>query len=227
MPKLLLITILLLALSPSLLAQRFKGAIMGGMNICQVDGDEVYGYKRVGGTFGVAAILPIKNFDITLETNYSQEGAKEKQQYNYYDSTVNLQYTGQYDLHLNYVQVPLVAHYTDKERYTFGAGFSYGRLVSSSEEEHGGGVAPYSDTVPFNKNDWDVLLDLQVRIWKQLKFNVRFSYSMVPIRERTFYDVIYKTDEPWTRKQYNHLLTFRLVWVFNEKFESKKPKGGG
>lgn len=216
----LLLSILLLALSPKLLAQRFKGAIMGGMNICQVDGDEVYGYKRVGGTFGVAAILPIRNFDITLETNYSQEGAKEKQQYE--PTTINGNtYTGSYDLRLNYVQVPLVGHYTDKERFTVGAGFSYGRLVSFSEVEHSGNIPPYSDTVEFNKNDWDVIADLQVRIWKQLKFNVRFAYSMVPIRERSYYDIFTQSKPDWTRKQYNNVLTFRLVWVFNEKFEPK------
>jgi hypothetical protein len=45
--KYLLIIALLLALSPKLFAQRFKGAVMGGMNISQVDGDEVYGYKSI------------------------------------------------------------------------------------------------------------------------------------------------------------------------------------
>ncbi len=41
--------ILLSALSPKLTAQRFLGAVMGGMNISQVDGDEVYGFHRIGG----------------------------------------------------------------------------------------------------------------------------------------------------------------------------------
>jgi hypothetical protein len=225
MNRLLLIFILLLALSSSLFAQRFKGAVMGGMNLSQVDGDEVVGYKRVGGHLGVAAILPINNFDITLETVFNQKGAREKSQYNYYDSTVSLLYTGEYNLRLNYVEVPLLAHYTDKERYTFGMGFSYGRLVSFSEIEHGGGVPPYSDTVAFNKTDWNVLVDLQMRIWKQLKFNVRFAYSLVPIRERTYHDVIYKTKDPWTRQQYNHLFTFRLVYVFNERYEPRAVPG--
>jgi hypothetical protein len=223
MYRLLLISFLLFALSPSLLAQRFKGAVMGGMNIAQVDGDEVYGYRKVGGQFGVAAILPIKKFDVTLETLFNQKGAREKQQYP--DDTINgYIYNGAYDLRLNYVEVPVLAHYTDKDRYTVGLGFSYGRLVSFSEVEHDGEVPPYSDTVAFNKNDWDVLLDLQIRVWKQLKFNVRFSYSMAPIRERTYQDIRGQGIDPWTRKQYNNMLTFRLVYVFNEKFEPRKPE---
>jgi hypothetical protein len=225
----LILLLLLFALSPSLLAQRFKGAVMGGMNISQVDGDEVYGYHRVGGNIGLAAILPIKKWDITLETDFNQKGAYQKAQYEnwayQYDSNSMLidstLYTGAYDLRLNYVEIPLMVHYTDKDRYTVGIGFSYGRLVSFSEIEHGGNVAPYSDTVKFNKNDFDFLADLQIRVWKQLKFNIRFSYSLVPIRERTYYDVIYHLKEPWTRKQYNNMITFRLVYVFNEKVPEK------
>ena len=229
MRKYLLLIILLFALSPVLNAQRFKGAVMGGINISQVDGDLVVGYNKVGGTFGLAAILPIKkNWDITLETVFNQKGAREKAQYQYwiYDSTAmsldSTLYTGEYQLNLNYVEVPLMAHYTDKERLTVGLGFSYGRLVNVKETEHGGTIPPYSDTVAFSKNDWNILIDLQFRIWRQLKGNVRFAYSLVPIRERTFHDVIYELKDPWTRQQYNNLFTFRLVYVFNEQYQKRE-----
>lgn len=216
--KYLLIVSLLLALSSPLSAQRFKGAVMAGMNISQVDGDEVYGYNRVGGHFGLAAILPIKKWDITLETIFNQKGAYEGMQYQ--DSAVGTVINGKYDLRLNYVEIPVLAHYTDRDLFTFGVGFSYGRLVSFKEIEHDGVIPPYSDTVEFRKNDYNVLVDLQVRVWKQLKFNARFGYSMFPIRERTFYN-LYSIKPPYERKQYNHLLTFRLVYVFNEQIEKK------
>ena len=205
-----LLIIVFFGMSTSVFAQRFQGAVMGGMNISQVDGDEVYGYHRFGGHLGVAAILPIKNWDVTLETVFNQKGAYQKPRFP--EDSLN----GQYDLHLNYVEVPLLAHYTDRDRFTAGAGFSWGRLVSYKEEEHGGNQIPYSDSVPFNKNDINVLIDLQVRLYKRLKFNVRFAYSIVPIRERTF-DPYPGFQEPWTRKQYNHMFTFRLVYVFNEQ----------
>jgi hypothetical protein len=218
----LILILLLFALSSSLSAQRFIGAVMGGMNLSQVDGDEVYGYKRVGGNIGLAAILPIKKkWDLTLETVFSQKGAYEGPQYQ--DSLYGTVINGKYDLRLNYVEVPLLAHFTDHERYTFGAGFSYGRLVSSKEVEHNGAVPPYSDTVAFNKNDYSVLVDLQVRVWKRLKFNIRYSYSMVPVRERVFIDP-YGISPPNERKQYNNMLTFRLVYVINEKLPAKQQK---
>jgi len=76
-------------------------------------------------------------------------------------------------------------------------------------------LLPYSDTVAFKKNDYSVLIDLQVRIWKSLKFNFRYEYSMVPIRERVYIDP-YGIKDPNTRKQYNNMLTFRMVYVINE-----------
>lgn len=219
--KYLILVFLLFALSSGLYAQRFQGAVMGGMNISQVDGDEVFGYHRVGGHFGLAAILPIKEkWDITLETVYNQKGAYQKPQY--HDTVFGAVLTGEYNLHLNYVEVPVMAHYTDHYRYTVGAGFSYGRLVSSQEIEHNGAIPPYSDTVAFNKNDWDVLLDVQIRVWKRLKFNVRYSYSMAAIRERVFIDP-WELKDPESRKQYNNMLTFRLVYVFNENLDKLTP----
>ncbi len=189
-------------------AQRFKGAVMGGLNMSQVDGDEVYGYHRFGGHLGAAAILPINNWDITLEVVFNQKGAYQKPQYDA-DSL-----TGEYDVRLNYVEVPVLVHYTDKEFITGGVGLSWGALVSSSEIEHGGLQPPYTDQVQFNRYDLNFLADAQIRVWKRLKFNIRFAYSMIPIRERLFENPF---RDPWTRKQYNHMWTFRLVYVFNER----------
>ncbi|MDX9907378.1 MAG: outer membrane beta-barrel protein [Bacteroidales bacterium] len=206
-------------------AQRFLGFAGGGMNLSQVDGDEVVGYNKAGGHLSLGVSLPIrKKWDVTLETVFSQKGAREKAQYIHTitDSTVvpvkTQTYTGEYTLKLNYVEVPLTAHYTDKEKYTVGMGFSYGRLVNSKEIEHGGNIAPYSDTVKFRYNDWNVIFDLQFRIWKQLKGNIRFNYSIFPIRERVYKDVIYGIRDPYERKQYNHLFTVRLIYFFNEKY---------
>lgn len=218
--KYFLILSMLLALSPALLAQQFKGAVMGGMNISQVDGDEVYGYHRVGAHIGLGAILPLKKWDITLETVFNQKGAYEGPQYQ--DSVFGTVINGKYDLRLNYVEIPVLAHYTDRDLLTFGVGFSYGRLVSSKEIEHNGALPPYSDTVAFIKNDYSVLVDFQIRVWQRLKFNIRYSYSMAPIRERTFHDLY--SDNTFSRKQYNNMLTFRLVYVFNEQVPERTKK---
>lgn len=57
-------------------SQKIKGALIFGTNICQVDGDEVYGFHKFGFNTGVSAIIPFGNnnqWDITLETLYNQK----------------------------------------------------------------------------------------------------------------------------------------------------------
>lgn len=206
---------IVLATGGQLMAQRFKGAVMGGFNMSQVDGDEVYGYHRFGGHIGVAAILPLKKWDITLETVFNQKGSYQKPRFP--ADTL----TGEYDLRLNYLEVPLMVHYTDREFITGGIGFSYGRLVYANEVEHGGNDPPYTDSVVFNNSDFNFLADVQIRVYKRLKFNVRFAYSIVPIRERTFYPL---NTGQFDRKQYNNLFTFRVVYVINERVPGRTRK---
>ena len=54
---------LLLALfiaAPTLLhAQIVKGEVFCGVNACQVDGDECFGYKKFGVHAGAGALIPI------------------------------------------------------------------------------------------------------------------------------------------------------------------------
>ncbi len=200
----------------ALKAQVFQGEVIGGFNLTQVDGDEVYGYHRIGAQLGLAAILPIKKWDITLETLFSQKGSFRRS--NYPGDSLN----GQYDLRLNYVEVPLLVHYTDRQVIGAGIGFSYGRLVYAKEIEHKGNGTPYSDSVKFNKDDFNFVAEVQFRIHRGLKFDIRFSYSILPIRQRTYY---LNVPEPFTRKEYNNALTFRLVYVFNDKYvKPKKPE---
>lgn len=200
--------ILFMVMTFSGYSQKFKGAVGGGFNLTQVDGDEVYGYHRIGAHLSAAAILPINNWDITLETSFNQKGAYQKPQFE--DSL-----TGEYNLRLNYLEIPLTFHYTDRNLIGAGAGLSFGTLVSYKEEEHGGIQAPYADSVKFNNYDLSAVADINLRIWKKLWFGFRFSYSIIPIRERTF-DPPW-AQEPWDRKQYNNSLTFRVVYVFNER----------
>ena len=63
MKKTTIILFLILLLSGyffNLKAQVIKGALIAGFNMTQVDGDEVYGFKKIGFNVGAAAIIPVK-----------------------------------------------------------------------------------------------------------------------------------------------------------------------
>lgn len=196
-------------------AQIIKGEAILGMNLSQVDGDEVYGFKKVGLNVGAGVLVPIaKNWDVSFEALFTQKGANQKALHN--DSINN----GAYRINLNYVEVPVLIMYTDKEFISAGAGFSWGRLVGVKEWKNGRLVEGTTlNSGVYNKNDFSVLLEARIRIYKQLKFNLRYQYSMIKISTREFTNQ--QTGDTWTRDQYNNLISFRLIWVFNEE-QSKR-----
>jgi len=199
-------------------AQFIRGAIIGGLNVSQVDGDEVYGFKRLGLNIGAAAILPFNDkWSISIENSYSQEGSYQAPQY------PNDSLTGEYDLRLNYVKVPLMLHYNDKDRITFGLGASIGRLVGVEEYEHGKKVTTTTlSNGPYSSWDYSGIADLRFRLYQKLYMNIRYSYSLVSIRERDFYN---KNGEFLrTRDQRNNVLSLRLIYIFNDKSKTAKDQ---
>ena len=129
---------LLLALfmaAPALIhAQIVKGELFLGGNICQVDGDECYHYRKPGVHVGAGALIPITNWlDVGLEVLFNQKGA-------YKGDSINQHlglYSGRYKLNLNYAEIPVMIYVTDKDRYSLGVGVSYGRIVGLQEYING------------------------------------------------------------------------------------------
>ncbi len=210
---------IIIALSPfGLHAQIIKGETILGMNLTQVDGDEVFGFRKFGLNVGGGVLIPFDKkgrWDVNMELIYTQKGSYQRPQYNAIDSLGNV-LTGEYKLKLNYVEIPVTVMFTDRERVSFGAGFSYGRLIGVKEWEHGNRVETTTlSSGTYSKNDISVLADFRIRIWKALKFNFRYQYTLLKIRTREFENRA--TGETWTRDQYNNVITLRLIYVFNEK----------
>ena len=114
-------------------AQIVKGEVFAGVNFTQVDGDECYGFRKFGVHAGAGALIPVtKWMDIGLEVLYNQKGARKRD-----TLSSSSTFAMTYKLNLDYVEVPLMVYFTDKNRYSLGVGVSYGRLVRLVEEENG------------------------------------------------------------------------------------------
>ena len=205
-----LIAILIL-ISGLSFGQAFQGAIAIGTNLTQVDGDEMYGFKKFGLNASAIAIMPFKKkWAISIEASYSQKGS-----YEHYpreqDPTKELPY---YNLRLSYAEVPLLIHFTDKEFFTVGLGLSWARLVSIKEVEWGitTDVSLYSGE--YARNDINGIFDIRFPVYKKLNVNFRYAYSFAKIRTREFSNY---AGETWERKQYNNILSLRLYYIFNER----------
>lgn len=193
-------------------AQKIKGALIGGFNLSQVDGDEIYGYNKPGLNLGASAIFPFNNYlQLSIENIYNQKGSYQGPQYSL-DSL-----TGEYRLKLDYLEVPVLLHYNDKDKLIFGLGVSWGRIVNMKEWEHGRRIESTNlNSGTYNPDDWNILVDFRFRTYKRFWANFRYAYSIAKIRTREFVYLPPASGSEF-RDQYNNLLTFRVIYIFNEK----------
>lgn len=209
------------ALTNTAKAQVFLGEAFVGYNICQVDGDQIMGFFKPGINVGVGVVAPVwrkNNFSIelSLEVLYNQKGAKQGRKYydHVIDSITGLEITGEYNLRLSYGEVPFMIYFTDKKLVSAGVGVSYGRLMGVSEYEQGVKTSVTATSGEYNRNEFNILADVKLRLYKRLKIGFRYSYSLNHIRTREYFDI--QGNSLGTFNQFNNLFTFRLTYVFNE-----------
>ncbi len=223
--RLILITILLLTgivMPQKNFAQRILGAVSLGMNLTQVDGDEFFGYHKVGLNVGPMIIVPFgknKNWSVSMELLYSQKGS-----YHRGSSDSTISYT--FRLVQDYVEIPVLIHFTDKKLISGGVGFSYGQLINYTETKNNFYDTLFQYQTGLSNNDISVIADLQIRLWSKLWANVRYQYSMKSNRTVLVDNPFVYPRQPFTRDQYNNVITLRLTWVFNQPKIIKKSKQG-
>ena len=164
----------------------FYGGAIVGVNFAQVDGDYFAGYHKIGFNGGAIVYAQVaRHVALSMEILYSQKGSKS----HIPEPSLTLPntYIIKYGIAANYVEVPVMINYFDKRKSHFGVGVSYGRLVNSHETLD----IDSSNTVhsidlnakyPFAPNALDFLAGVELHLWKGLFLNVRFQYSMIPIR---------------------------------------------
>ncbi|MBE6339061.1 MAG: PorT family protein [Lentimicrobiaceae bacterium] len=202
-------------------AQIVKGEAFMGLNLSQIDGDMAYGYKRFGLHAGLGGLVPVykkDNFDIdfSMEIVFNQRGSHQRQQFKEDENGI----TGEYDVYMNYLEVPVLFYFSDRQIYSLGLGASYGRMIGLKEYEHGKLTdvnLSYKGEDRYSLHDFSVLFEGKIRLYERLKLAVRYQYSMLPIRTRDFDLVNGEPNMEWQDvKQYNNNITVRLIYVFNE-----------
>lgn len=67
----------------------------------------------------------------------------------------------------------------------------------------------------YNKHDFSICADFRIRIWNGLHAQIRYQYSLMPIRIRLFEE--YKPYLEYNvRQQYNNQVSLRLTYIFGE-----------
>ncbi len=191
----------------------FYAGFVAGANFAQVDGDYYAGYRRAGLNVGAIAYAHIATHAaLSMEILYSQKGSRSNlPQKSPGNPLLTLK---KYGIDANYAEVPIMLNYFDKRKSHFGIGVSYGRLVNSKENivlklsNTQDSVVDFQGKYPFRQDAFDLLAGAHLHLWKGLFLNVRFQYSLMPMR----------TEIPpvdFARaKQYNNLWVFRLMYLF-------------
>jgi hypothetical protein len=194
----------------------FYGGLVAGGNFTQVDGDRYAGYHKVGVNVGAIVYAHIApKLAASMEILFSQKGSRD----NGAQFTVSNNYViTDYNIDLNYAEVPIMINYFDKRKSNFGVGLSYAQLISSNEkvetiEPLSGVVTPIpsfnQDNHPFKKMDLNVLVGGNIKLTGGLFLNVRFQYSIVPIR-RDMHPELSRAP------QHNNMYVLRLMYLFNK-----------
>jgi len=164
----------------------FYGGLVAGANFAQVDGDYFAGYHKVGiNAGGIVYAQLARHVALSLEILYSQKGSNSNLGE---PSPANASiYIMKYGINVNYAEIPVMINYFDKRRSHFGVGLSYAKLVNSNEhiQVDSSGIIKtfdFNTAYPFKKDAFDFLVGAELHLWKGLFLNIRFQYSLVPIR---------------------------------------------
>jgi hypothetical protein len=173
-------------------AQQFNAGLIAGATFCQVDGDNYFGYNKLGFTAGGYVNLPVfKHFALQMELKYTLMGAhssvKEVTEYSYYP----------YNLSLNYAEIPLML------QYDFGHFTVYGKSLDFIRLEAGLSL----DFLLWHHGE----LDFATQYWKLNFFSVTGNFGLhfvlgnhLGIGARMMYSVTPMQTNPTPLRLFDH-----------------------
>jgi hypothetical protein len=182
----------------------FQPFAVAGMNASQVDGDDVAGYTKMGfnGGLGTFIMLP-KNFSVGFEMLYSQKGAITTKN----NGSPQFEY---FKLNLDYIDVPVMISYHDKQRAIFGLGVIVNNLVRQKEER---GISnPALPVVPpfeYKRLAVEAMANVSFHFSKKFGVNLRFAYSLTDIGKEKYSSVSNMKDD----SQRNNYFSARLFYL--------------
>jgi hypothetical protein len=203
MAKRILIPLMFLFVVTMAKAQRFDGGALLGFNATQVEGDTYKGYHKPGivaGFYVETDIAPA--IFAAMEIKYSQKGARKKSTEK--DPT-------KYIMRLNYIDLPIYMAFRTGENSAIIGGISTGFLISGNEFNEYGEFPP-EDQNAFNTIDLQPLIGFQFDFLDNLKADLRFALSVLPIRGKPE-----GTNYYWQNNQFNNVITLALYYQIGRR----------
>ena len=176
---------------------RFRASLLGGVNVSQIDGDNLAGFNKIGLNAGaqVNIILDRKdwvgNFQPSIGINFSQMGSA--------PGGADGQAFIYQRLKLDYAQIPLLVNYIDG-RVVFSAGFAYGRLVNTTFIDTNGLDVTVAESPNYRKGDVTFIGGGTFYLTQHIGLNINWERSLPSVNK--------------LRWQVNRLISFKTVYTF-------------
>ena len=180
--------------------RRFGAQILAGFNAAQLDGDGMLGYNHFGANAGVRVYVRLSpKFTTSLDLVYSQTGAAARR----------FEFPVYRAINLDYVQIPLMVHYSDW-KVRFGAGLSYGRLISVQSIN---ATTGQDDEVisRYNRN-YEVCMHLEGTYVINERWGVQLAYSQGLMNTDSRNVLFADTRVPGSLHLYSHCFTMRGLY---------------
>ena len=202
MVRKILFALLMLFMTLWVSAQRFEGGVIAGFNATQVEGDAFKGYNKPGilaGFFVQTDVAPA--IFAGMEIKYSQKGSRKRIKQNDPDPK-------KYIMRLGYIDLPVFAGFRTSDKGAVVAGVSAGYLMHSMEYNEYGEF-PKDDLHVFKNLDLQPFLGFQFDMLEQLKIDLRFALSVLPIRGQPGEDA---TTYYWLNNQFNNVISLAAYY---------------
>ncbi len=153
--------------------QRFKGALIAGFNLSQIDGDLLNGFHQPGLHAGLRAnAILSERWEWGIELLFNQQGARR---------ILNSNPASIYEsIRLNMVEAPVMIHFTDW-KFQVGAGISYSRVISSRFVDVTG--ADITDTQNINTNLFNLVAGATFNFTDKWGLNLRWTRMINNLRQ--------------------------------------------
>jgi len=191
--------ILILLMSFSMSGQRFSGTAIIGANVSQIDGDNLFGWDKIGLNGGIRLGYGIaEKTNLAIEFLYSQRGSSPS-----ISSGSDFQ-----SIDLKYIEIPVLIEYNDwyleEEDYykvAIEGGLSYGNLFSVSSSNN----LIVNDLDGYKKNDVSYTIGARYSFTKNIAGVFRYSGTI---------GTIYRNEDADIEGQVSRWMSFRLHYTF-------------
>jgi Outer membrane protein beta-barrel domain len=185
---LLIFTIVALGVNAQRFISKYEVIRIGvkeGIIANQISGDAHQGFHKFGMSGGIFARKMVgKYFSAQVEMLYSEKGAKF---YKIYKTSADTLGLPGYFLQLQYLEFPLMLQLNYDQLgipgLTTEIGMSYALLFKSKEYIHVPGYNLLQTAKPFRKSDATINLGVTYNLPSNFSFSLRFTHSIVPVRD--------------------------------------------